>query len=287
MNIRKALRIIPDRLYLQLLYYYHFKKFANLNNPVGFNEKIQWLKLYDRNPNYSKMVDKVAVKDYVESIIGKEYIIPTYAVWENVEEIDFSRLPDQFVIKSNHDSGSIVICKDKNKIDQESVKKIMATSFHNNGYWYGREWPYKNVKPKIFAEKYMEDKNTGELRDYKFFCFDGVVKALFVATDRQKTGDSVKFDFFDVDYNHLDFTNGHPNATSLPEKPHNFELMKELAEKLSQGIPHVRVDLYEVNGRVYFGELTFHHGSGCLPFDPIEWDVIFGSWLRLPEVRLK
>ena len=281
--IKKMLRLLPDRVYIQILYFYHFKKFANLRNPEGFNEKMQWLKLHDHNPVYTKMVDKIEAKKYVASLIGDEYIIPTFAEWDNVDDIDFSVLPNQFVLKSNHDSGSLIICKDKKELDIEKAKRKMATSYDNNGYWYGREWPYKNVKPRFLAEQYMEDEETRELRDYKFFCFDGQVKALFIGSDRQKPGESVKFDFFDEEFNHLDFTNGHPNSSVLPKKPHNFELMKELATQLSKGFPFLRVDLYEVNGKVYFGELTLYHGSGCLPFNPNTWDKVFGSWLTLPN----
>ena len=281
--IKKMLRLLPDSVYIQILYFYHFKKFANLRNPEGFNEKMQWLKLHDHNPVYTKMVDKIEAKKYVASLIGDEFIIPTFAEWDNVDDIDFSVLPDQFVLKSNHDSGSLIICKDKKELDIEKAKRKMATSYDNNGYWYGREWPYKNVTPRFLAEQYMEDEETKELRDYKFFCFDGEVKALFIGSDRQKPGESVKFDFFDEEFNHLDFTNGHPNSSVLPNKPHNFELMKELAAQLSQGFPFLRVDLYEVNGKVYFGELTLYHGSGCLPFNPDTWDKVFGSWLTLPN----
>ena len=151
-----------------------------------------------------------------------------------------------------------------------------------NLYWRAREWVYKDLMPKIIAEQYMEDEKTSELRDYKFFCFDGEVKMLFVATERQKQNEEVKFDFFDVDYNRLPFKQGHPNAKVLPEKPQCFDEMKELAAKLSKGIPHVRVDFYEVNGKVYFGELTFFHFCGLVPFEPEEWDFKLGSWIELP-----
>lgn len=149
-------------------------------------------------------------------------------------------------------------------------------------FWGMREWPYKDIKPRIIAEQYMEDNASGELRDYKFFCFDGKVKALFIASDRMTQGEETKFDFFDADYNHLPFRNGHPNASVLPNKPLNFDKMKELAAQLSAGYPQVRVDLYEVNGKVYFGELTFFHWSGMTPFEPEDWDYKFGEWLTLP-----
>lgn len=277
-------RNMDDKKYLE-------KKFAvkngyplNLSNPKTFNEKIQWLKLYDRRDIYTIMVDKYAAKSYASQRIGDEYIIPTLGVWERPEDIDFSILPNQFVLKVTHDSGGLVICKDKRSIDVDEIRTKMRVSLSRDYYIIHREWPYKNVPKRIIAEKYMEDNQTQELRDYKFFCFSGEPKALYIAQDRQKD-EETKFDFFDMDFQHLPFTNGHPNASVLPLKPINFELMKELARKLSENIPQVRVDFYEVNGKVYFGELTLSHMSGLAPFDPFEWDEIFGSWITLPEKK--
>ena len=258
----------------------------NLDNPQTYNEKLQWLKLYDRKPIYTTMVDKYEVKQYVSNIIGEEYIIPTLGVWDRFDNIDFSSLPDQFVLKCTHDSGGLVICKDKAALDLKKARKKISSCLRKNYYYKFREWPYKNVKPRIIAEQYMEDSSTSELRDYKFFCFDGVPKALFIASDRQDSSTDTKFDFFDMDFHHLDFTNGHPNAEKEINKPETFEEMKQLSEKLSQNIPHVRVDFYEVDGRVYFGELTFTHWSGLMPFDPESWDYTFGSWITLPETKV-
>ena len=284
MSIKLALtKLIPDKIYLQLLYYKHFKKFIDFKNPKTFNEKLQWLKLYDRKHEYTTMVDKNAVKKYVADIIGEEYIIPTLGVWDSPEDIDFDALPNQFVLKWNHDSGSIVICKDKSQLNREEALKKLKKGKKYSGFWYGREWPYKNVKPCIIAEQYMEDAENGELRDYKFFCFGGVAKMMFVATERQKEGEEVKFDFFDMDFKHLDVKQGHPNASISPKKPERFDEMRHLAEKLSQNIPQLRVDFYEVNGHVYFGELTFSHFSGVVPFEPEEWDEILGRWIILAE----
>ena len=274
---------MPDKLYLQVLYYKHFRRFINFDNPKTFNEKLQWLKLYDRNPIYTSMVDKYEAKHFVEKKIGKEYIIPTLGVWDDFEDIDFTSLPKQFVLKWNHDSGSVVICKDKSHFDVEQARKKLEKGKKYSGFWYGREWPYKNVKPRIIAEEYMEDDSTKELRDYKFFCFNGEVKLLFIASERQKEDTETKFDFFDMDFRHLDIKNGHPNAKSIPEKQLHFEDMKLLAQKLSCGIPVLRVDFYEVNGRIYFGELTFSHWSGFVPFEPENWDEILGDWIVLPE----
>ncbi len=274
---------IPDEPYLKLMYRVRMGKKLNLDNPQTFNEKIQWLKLHDRRPIYTTMVDKYEVKKYVADIIGEEYIIPTLGVWERFEDIDFDALPSQFVLKCTHDSGGLVICRDKDSLDIEAARKKINASLRTNFFWVGREWPYKNVKPRIIAEQYMEDEDDRELRDYKFFAFDGIAKALFIATDRGDETVDTKFDFYDMDFKHLDFTNGHPNSKHELRKPKNFDKMRELAEKLSTGIPQVRVDFYEVNGRLYFGEITLAHWSGMKPFVPEEWDSIFGDWIELPE----
>lgn len=276
-------KLIPDRVYICMQYYKHFHKFPNLKNPKTFNEKLQWLKLNDRRPEYTKMVDKYEVRQYIAEKIGEDYLIPLYGVWDKAEDIEFDSLPDQFVLKCTHDSGSVVICKDKRYFNKTAAIEKLSKALKKNAFYYGREWPYKNVKARIIAEKYMEDTDTSELRDYKFFSFDGVAKALFIATDRQKEGEEVKFDFYDMDFKHLDFKQGHPNADVSPAKPKTFDEMHQLVEKLSKGIPHLRVDFYEVNGKAYFGELTFSHFSGMVPFNPEEWDETFGSWIKLPE----
>lgn len=274
--------IIPDKLYLKLFYYIRMQKRLNLNHPQTYNEKLQWLKLYDRNPAYCRMVDKFEAKKYVADIIGDEYIIPTIGIYDSVEEIPWNSLPNQFVLKCTHDSGGIVICKDKDSLNIQEAKKKLSTGLTKSYYYQNREWPYKNVKPRIICEEYKVDESGYELKDYKWFCFDGEVKALFIATDRGKQ-EETKFDFYDADFNHLPFTNGHPNSKRTLKKPVGFEKMKELAAKLSKGIPHVRIDLYDINGKIYFGEMTFYHWSGTKPFDPEKWDNIFGSWIKLPK----
>jgi len=229
------------------------------------------------------MVDKYEVKQLVAEKIGAEHVIPTLGVWDKFEDIDFDALPDQFVLKCTHDSGGLSICRGKNTFDVQAARKIINAALKRNFFYACREWPYKNVKPRILAEKYMEDAQTGELRDYKFFCFNGKVRLLFVATERQKEGEEVKFDFFDVEFNHLDIRQGHPNAQVPPQKPQKFDEMCQLAELLSQDIPHVRVDFYEVNGEVYFGELTFFHFGATVPFEPEEWDEKLGEMITLPK----
>ena len=291
MNIRdfiifKICRFIPDRLWIQIKYRMFFGCFCNLKKPQTYNEKLQWLKLHDRNPVYSTMVDKYEAKKYVADIIGEEYIIPTIGIWNKFEDIDFDSLPNKFVLKCTHDSGGLVICRDKAKLDIEAARKKINKSLNRNYYHMHREWPYKNVKPRIIAEQYMEDESGYELKDYKWFCFDGHPKALFIAKDRGVEGEETKFDFFNEDFVHLPFTNGHPNSPDPVAKPTSFDEMKRLASKLSLGFPHLRVDFYDINGKIYFGELTFYHWSGMVPFEPKEWDYIFGSWIKLPQHRL-
>ena len=282
---KKLVGLIPSKIWIS----YRFKKRAGYKmdwkNPKTYNQKIQWLKVYNRNPIYTTMVGKYEAKKYVADIIGEEYIIPTLGVWNRFEDIDFDSLPDQFVLKCTHDSGGICIVKDKSKFDKEKARKQFKVALKRNPYCVDREWPYKNVKPRIIAEEYMEDTATKELRDYKIFTFDGEAKALFVATERASELEETKFDFFDMEYNHLDIRNGHPNATVPPEKPKNLDEMKVLAEKLSKNVPHLRVDFYEVNGKTYFGELTFFHWSGMKPFEPYQWDETFGSWIKLPKLK--
>lgn len=283
--IKKLSKYIKnDKTYLSLRYFACFGKKMNWKNPITYNEKQQWLKLYDRRTEYTIMADKYLVKDYVANIIGREYIIPTIGVWDRPEDIDWNKLPDQFAMKCNHNSGTgMIICKDKSKLDIKKAIDGLRRGLKQDYSLPNREWPYRNIPRKIIAEKFMVDEKYGELRDYKFFCFDGNVEFLFIATDRSKGDNAVCFDFFDKNFNHLPVKHGHPNARRLPEKPMLFEEMKSIASKLSKGIPSVRVDLYEINGRIYFGEMTFTHWGGFMPFDPPEWDEKFGKYIKLPN----
>lgn len=281
----KISKIIPDKAYLKLKYRASMGKKLNLKNPQTYNEKLQWLKLYDRKPEYTTVVDKYSVKEYVAQKIGQEFIIPTLGIWNDADEIDFDALPDEFVLKCTHDCGGLVICKDKSKLNVQEAKKKLSKSLKFEYFYVGREWPYKNVKPRILAEAYMEDADTGELRDYKFYCFGGKPKVMLMATDRQTDGEESKYDFYDMEFNHLDLRRGHINSQKVVEKPKTFENMRKLAELLSAEFPYVRVDLYEVNGKNYFGELTFFPGNGMVPFEPEEWDYTFGNWLQLPEIE--
>ena len=278
-RFRTLLRLIPDRIYIQMQYFHHFHRFANFKNPQTFNEKLQWLKLHDHNPLYTTLVDKYAVKKWVADKIGEQYVIPTIAVWEKAEDIDFDKLPNQFVLKVNHDSGGLVICKDKAQLDRQAAIAKLSRALENNGYWYGREWPYKNVKPCIIAEKYMEDENH-QLNDYKFMVFNGKVKCSFTCTERFSK-DGLKVTFYDANWDIMPFERHYPRSKTPITKPLNYDEMVELAEKLSKDIPFVRVDFYSIKGKIYFGEMTFYPGSGLEEFTPQEWDKKLGDWLEL------
>jgi hypothetical protein len=277
----KLLKWMSSETFLKKAFRYSMGRELNLENPVTYTEKLQWLKLYDHRPEYTRMVDKYGVKQYVAERLGEEHVIPVLGVWERAEDIDFDALPQRFVLKTTHDSGSYVVCKDKSKLDIPAARARMAKFLKRKYYDCNREWPYKNVKPRIIAEQYMEDSRSGELRDYKFFTFGGVPKVLYIAQGRGR-GEPTVADFFDMEFNHLPFTIDHDMAQVPPEKPENFELMQELAAKLSEGTPQLRVDFYEVDGKVYFGEMTFFHCSGTDAFHPESWDRKFGDWVVLP-----
>lgn len=274
--------IKSDELAVRVGYFLSMHKKLNLEHPKTYNEKLQWLKLHDKREVYTKMVDKLLAKDYVHEVLGDGYTFKTLGVWKHFDDIDFDKLPNQFVLKCTHDSGGLIICKDKSKLNIERARKKINKCLKKNYYYATREYPYRNVVPRIIAEEYMVDESGTELKDYKFFCFDGVPQMLFVATDRAI---DTRFDFYDSDFNHLPFTQGHPWADKEIKKPVNFDEMLDLAARLSVGIPHVRVDLYNIHGKVYFGEMTFFHYSGTMPIYPEEWDYKIGEWLELPSAK--
>lgn len=286
LNGRGYLRFIPDELCLRILYRIHFHKKLDLNNPKTYNEKLQWLKLHDRKPFYKEMVDKYEAKKYIANKIGEQYIIPTLGVWDRFEDIDFSSLPDQFVLKCTHDSGGLVICKNKKTLNIEEARRKIQSSLNHNYFWAGREWPYKYIKPRIIAEKYMEDFSSHKLdaneetwlTDYKFFCFDGKPVIMYRSQDKSQNAHT---DFFDMDYNHLPIRMKDPNSDVPPEKPETFEKMKELATILCEGHPHIRVDFYNSNNEIYVGELTFYHCSGFADVHPYEWNLKLGSLIPI------
>jgi len=281
---------VPDKLFLGVSYYLSFGSKLNLHSPKSYNEKLQWLKLYDRNPLYHILVDKLKVKEYVKNKIGEEYVIKTLKVWESVDDINLEDLPERFVLKTTNGGGNtgVAICTDKSHFNLEEVKKKLQWSLKFDIYKYSGEWAYKGVTKKIIAEEYIEPRfGMNDLPDYKFFCVNGEVKALFVATERQNPSEEVKFDFFDSNFNHLPFRQGHEHAKILPQKPVNFDRMKQIASVLSQGIPHVRVDLYDLGDKVLFGEFTMYHFGGFVPFDPIEWDKRFCDIIGLSDLNCR
>ena len=273
---------MSDKTFLKMSYRINMGKKLDLENPKTFNEKLQWLKLYDRKPIYTTMVDKYEVKKYVANLIGEEYIIPTLGVWDRFEDIDFDALPNQFVLKCTHDSGGLVICKDKSQLDIKYAKSKINKCLKRNFYWLGREWPYKNVKPRIIAEKLIQDSTceTMELTDYKFYCFNGEPKFMYISKDVAK---DPKTDFFDMEYNRLDMRMRDPNSDVPPSKPICFEKMIEISKILSKNIPHLRVDFYFSNKNIYVGELTFFHCGGFVSIKPDSWNKIIGGWLKLPD----
>lgn len=283
---RVLINRIPDKTYLKLKYKRRMRKKLDFKNPKTFNEKLQWLKLYDRNPKYTKFVDKYEVRKYIAEAMGEEYLIPILGVFDNFDDINFEKLPKQFVLKPNHTSGNVFICNDKSTIDYNMLKKEVNGWLKREYYWVHREYPYKYIKPKIICEELMIDESGTELKDYKFMCFNGQVKCLFVGLNRNSpTGLNV--DFYDIDWNILPFERHYPKSNKKINKPKTFDKMIEFAEKLSKNIPFVRVDFYEVNGKLYFGELTFYPGSGYEEFTPESYDYLLGSWLDLPQKKYK
>lgn len=272
--------IKDDEIFIRLRWKLRKDYPLNLNSPKTFNEKLQWLKLHDRKPIYTTMVDKCEAKKYVAGIIGEEHIIPTIAVYDKVEDIDFDKLPNQFVLKWTHDSGGLVICKDKSKLNVDEARKKLKKGESSNYFWRTREWSYKNVKPRIIAEQYMEDESGWQLKDYKIFCFNGEPKFIEVDYDRYV---GHKLNVYDLDWNFIDFYMTSPNDKNIKiSKPESLNQMLDYARMLAKDIPFVRVDFYSINSHVYFGELTFHPGSGMIDFHPKEYDGIIGEMLNLP-----
>lgn len=274
-------KIVPDKMWVELIYRYKFGKKLNLKNPVTFNEKLQWLKIYDHNEQHAILVDKEKVKAYVADLIGEEYIIPTIGVWTDFDDIDFGSLPNRFVLKCTHDSGGLCVCKDKKLFDRSFAKKKINKSLKRDYYLDYREWPYKKVKHKIIAEQYLEDNVDHELRDYKFFCFGGRVEFFKVDFDRFKRH---RANYYDRQQNLLPFGEADypPDFERKIEIPDKIEDMIRLAEKIASNEPFVRIDLYYCNKRIYFGEITFFPASGFGKFTPDDWDEKLGNYLKLP-----
>lgn len=274
---------LSDKEYLERKFECCMGKSLDLEHPQTFNEKLQWLKLYDRKSEYTVMVDKYKVREYIKNKIGEEYLIPLIGVWDDPDDIDFDALPDKFVLKCNHNSGlGMCICKDKSNLDIKKVKNELRRGLAQDYYLTGREWPYKDVARKIIAEKYMEESGKSDLKDYKLMCFAGKVRCTFVCSDRSR---DLKVTFFDNDWRKMPFERHYQSSREVINKPKNFTKMIELAEILSRGIPFVRVDFYEIKEKIYFGELTFFPGAGFEEFTPEKWDFILGSWIQLPDKK--
>ena len=275
-------QLIPDKLYLKIQYRLLMNKKLDLKSPKTFNEKLQWLKLYDRRPEYPGLVDKYEVKKYVAGVLGEQYVIPNLGVWDNVDDIDFDSLPNEFVIKCTHDSGSVIICRDKASFDIEAAKAKLKKKFDSNLFWQGREWPYKSVKPRVLAEKYLSELSDEKMIDYKFFCFNGEPRYLYVSQGLEDH-ETARISYASLDWEiELFKRSDFDNFETLPPKPKGFDKMVEMSKTLAKEIPFVRVDFYDINGQVYFGEMTFFPGAGYTAFHPDEWDATIGQWLKLP-----
>lgn len=276
--LRAASQMLPDRLYIRLKFKINTGYWPDLKNPKTFNEKLQWMKMHDRDPGFADMVDKHAVKQIVSERIGEEYVVPEYGVWNDYDEIDFDVLPNQFVLKTTHDCGGIVICKDKKTFDYAKAKAFLKKHQKQNYFYEGREWPYKNVQPRILAEAFI-----GELENclvvYKVLCFHGQPKIIQVIQDDKTKAESI--DYFDADWNLLDFRQNYPNSYKHMPRPENLKKMLELSGILAQERPFLRVDWYVVGDHLKFSEFTFYSDAGWAAFEPKEWDDILGGWIRL------
>lgn len=280
-TISTVLGIVPDRPYLKIMYRVYTGKNLDLDAPESFNEKLQWLKLNDRKPEYTDMVDKYEVRKFIESRIGEGHLIPLLGIWNDPEEIDFDSLPDKFVLKCTHDCEGLAICRDKASFDRDAAKKKLKMALGRNFFYQGREWPYKNVKPRIICEQYMEDDGQEQLTDYKVFNFNGEPKMIQLDYDRF-TGH--KRQFFDTEWNRMDVSFHFPSDNKVIEKPAQLDEMLSLAKTLSKGFPQLRTDFYIVGGKIYVGEMTFFHGTGMGRWTPDSFDKTLGSWLDLSEI---
>lgn len=281
--------LIPDTWEIRYRFYKSLGYHCHLRHPESFNEKIQWIKLHDRNPLYPCLIDKIKVKEFIGQHAGQLpglKVIPMIGSKEGYQhfaEIPFDILPERFVIKCNHDAASTIICQDKSTFDYDNAETKIEAALKRNFYHYvGKQWGYKDISPRVFVEEYMENGDDEELNDYKFMMFNGECKCVFVCSNRfDATG--LKKNFYDATWNPLPFTRGASNDVAAIPKPNHYDEMLDLANRLASLIKNrfVRVDLYEINNAVYFGEFTFYPGGGTMPFEPREWDYIMGKWLKL------
>lgn len=271
-------RLWPDKLYISTFYRLHFHRKLNWKNPTAFSEKMNWCKFNDRRDLYTTLADKYAVKQYVAEKIGSKYVVENYGLFDKWDDIDFDALPDQFVIKGTHDSGGAFVCRSKATFDFEASRRQVEKNLATNYYYQMREWPYKNIRPRILVDRYLDDHTGNELRDYKFWCFSGNPTYMYCTIK----GKNIFENFYDMDFNPVMIDHGFPRHQPEFERPANFEMMKQLAATLSKGIPFVRVDFFDVDGKVYFGEFTFYDWGGLRPFGSYEMDLKLGALLQLP-----
>lgn len=281
--IKKSLSFLPDRSYVKLYYRLRVGRKLNTNNPETLNEKLQWLKFNYRFTLQSIVSDKLLVRDYVKKKIGEEYLIPLLGSWEKYDDINFSLLPEKFVLKCNHDSGGLVICTDKAKMSRSEERKKIEKSLKNNFFYIGREYQYRNIKPMIICEEFISDNGKVPM-DYKIYCFNGVPDVILVCRDRfSKNTHRASYLFFDQEWNFQPLNKGDEDLEKIYiPKPKSLEKMIEIARKLSEDFIFARIDLYNINGKIYFGEITLSPNSGFNPDIKYETDLMFGQKLKIP-----
>lgn len=272
-------RILGDRMYIRYIYRRNFHRPIDLDNPRTFNEKLNWMKLNYHNPLFNTLADKELVKDFVRGRIGEEYVVPSYGVWKSFGDIDFDKLPGRFVLKATHDSSGAVVCKDRRELDFAALKEKYDRLMKRNWFLSSREWVYKDLEPKIIVDELLDDGSGRELRDYKFWCFNGVPAYMYITNK----GDNIEENYYDMDFNPVTINHGFPRTSPEYSRPGNFDTMRRLAAELSAGIPFVRVDFFDVGGQVYFGEFTFYDWAGFRPFSDYEWDKKLGDLIALPD----
>lgn len=281
-KLERIFGVIPDKTFLKIQYYFKTGNKLDLNNPKGFCEKIQWIKLYDRKQDYIEWSDKIIAKQKAAQILGSEHIIPTIVEYDDCSHIDLSELPDKFVIKCNHDSGGVVVCEDKEKFDLNLARSVLNGRLKRNFYYHAREWAYKDIHPRVFVEKYISG-SKGELYNYKFYCFNGMPKFLYVSLEKILDGKKTAYiKFYNLDWTEAEFgRKDHPTVPAEIKKPDNLDEMINMSKRLSDGVPFARVDFYDVDGSIYFSEMTFYPGGGLSPFYPQNYEQEIGSWINL------
>ena len=282
-NVSNFLKFLPDTAYIKFVYFLKVGKTLNLHSPRCFSEKLQWLKLYDRKELYTSLVDKYEVKKYITTTLREGLVVPTLGVWDDFEQIDFAKLPEKFVLKCTHDSGGLVVCRDKSILNFTEVKEKISKSLKTNFFWIGREWPYKNVKPRIIAEPLLENTNHEKLKEYNFFCFNGEPRFCTVCWGDRDKGEARYNDYYDIAFNRLKMECSYASSNVIEKKPVFFEELVNYSRKLSKQIPFARIDWYVCNNKIYFGEITLYHWSGFCNFRPLSYDKVFGDLLELPK----